>query len=65
VLVLSDTTSLNLGNSGGGGGIRTVYDQFFLLFASLEPTRSSAMRWCAATCSSWACRRMRRWLEAF
>lgn len=37
VLVLSDTTNLNLGNSGGSGGIRTVYDQFYLLFASLEP----------------------------
>lgn len=34
---LSDTRSLMLGNSGATGGVRTNYDLYFLLFASLEP----------------------------
>lgn len=33
----SDTRSLNLGNVGANMGVRTNYDQYFLLFASLEP----------------------------
>ncbi|MFG6416594.1 TIGR03016 family PEP-CTERM system-associated outer membrane protein [Roseateles sp. DC23W] len=34
---LSDTQTTTLGNVGLQGGLRTNYDQFFLLFASLEP----------------------------
>jgi uncharacterized protein (PEP-CTERM system associated) len=34
---LVDAQSLNLGNAGAGGGVRTNYDQFYLLFASVEP----------------------------
>lgn len=33
----SDSRSLNLGNVGTNGGVRTNYDQYYLLFASLEP----------------------------
>jgi len=33
----SDTQSTMIGNTGASGGVRTVYDQFFLLFTSLEP----------------------------
>ena len=33
----SDTQSVMLGNIGAQGGVRSNYDQFFLLFASLEP----------------------------
>ncbi len=33
----SDTDSAMLGNTGSTGGLRTNYDQFFLLFASIEP----------------------------
>jgi uncharacterized protein (PEP-CTERM system associated) len=34
---LSDTVTTTLGNTGAAGGVRTYYDQFFLLFASIEP----------------------------
>ncbi|WP_348063289.1 TIGR03016 family PEP-CTERM system-associated outer membrane protein [Roseateles sp.] len=34
---LSDTQSVMLGNTGSSGGVRSNYDQFFLLFASIEP----------------------------
>jgi uncharacterized protein (PEP-CTERM system associated) len=34
---VADTQSTVLGNTGAAGGVRTVYDQFFLLFASIEP----------------------------
>lgn len=34
---LSDTVSTMLGNTGATGGVRSNYDQFFLMFASLEP----------------------------
>lgn len=34
---LSDTRTVTLGNTGAAGGIRTNYDLYFLLFASLEP----------------------------
>lgn len=34
---LSDSQTTSLGNIGSGAGVRTYYDQFFLLFASLEP----------------------------
>lgn len=34
---LSDTQTVTLGNTGAMGGSRTNYDQFFLLFASIEP----------------------------
>lgn len=34
---LSDTRTVTLGNTGALGGVRSNYDQFFLLFASLEP----------------------------
>jgi uncharacterized protein (PEP-CTERM system associated) len=33
----SDTQSVMLGNTGSSGGGGTIYDQFFLLFASIEP----------------------------
>lgn len=33
----SDTRSLNVGNGGAAGGVRTNYDLFFLLLASQEP----------------------------
>lgn len=33
----SDMQSTTLGNTGASGGVRSNYDQFFLLFASLEP----------------------------
>lgn len=34
---LADVSTTTLGNTGASGGVRTNYDQFFLLFASLEP----------------------------
>lgn len=34
---LADTQTTTVGNVGAGGGVRSNYDQFFLLFASLEP----------------------------
>lgn len=34
---LSDTRSVTLGNTGSISGLRTNYDLYFLLFASLEP----------------------------
>ena len=34
---LSDSRSVSLGNTGASGGVRTNYDLYFLLFASLEP----------------------------
>lgn len=34
---LADTQTTTLGNVGSQGGLLTNYDQFFLLFASLEP----------------------------
>jgi uncharacterized protein (PEP-CTERM system associated) len=34
---LSDTESVMTGNTGASGGVRTVYDQYFLLFATQEP----------------------------
>ncbi|KQV48398.1 hypothetical protein ASC95_20890 [Pelomonas sp. Root1217] len=34
---LSDTSNVTLGNTGSLGGVRTNYDLYFLLFASLEP----------------------------
>lgn len=34
---LADTRTVTLGNSGAAGGIRTNYDLYSLLFASLEP----------------------------
>ena len=34
---LVDATNVTLGNSGAPGGVRSNYDQYFLLFASLEP----------------------------
>jgi uncharacterized protein (PEP-CTERM system associated) len=34
---LVDSRSLNLGNAGLGGGVRSNYDQYYLLFASQEP----------------------------
>lgn len=34
---LSDTRTVTLGNTGATGGARSNYDQFFLLFASIEP----------------------------
>jgi uncharacterized protein (PEP-CTERM system associated) len=34
---LSDVQTTTLGNTGASGGVRTLYDQFFVLFASLEP----------------------------
>ncbi|MDR7271170.1 uncharacterized protein (PEP-CTERM system associated) [Pelomonas saccharophila] len=34
---LSDTRNVTLGNTGAIGGVRTNYDLYFLLFASLEP----------------------------
>lgn len=33
----ADTQSVQVGNTGASGGVRSNYDQFFLLFASLEP----------------------------
>lgn len=33
----SDSRSVTLGNTGAAGGVRTNYDLYFLLFASLEP----------------------------
>lgn len=37
VVRLSDTRTVTLGNTGATGGVRTVYDLYFLLFASIEP----------------------------
>lgn len=37
VWTLSDNRSVTLGNAGSSGGMRTVYDLFFQLFASQEP----------------------------
>lgn len=34
---LADTSTVSLGNIGASGGARSYYDQFFLLFASVEP----------------------------
>lgn len=34
---LSDSQTLNLGNTGSGAGVRSNYDQFYLLLASQEP----------------------------
>lgn len=34
---VSDSTNVTLGNTGASGGVRTNYDLFFLLYASLEP----------------------------
>jgi uncharacterized protein (PEP-CTERM system associated) len=34
---LADISTTTLGNTGAAGGVRTYYDQFFLLFASVEP----------------------------
>lgn len=34
---LADTQNVMIGNTGAGGGVRSNYDQFFLLFTSLEP----------------------------
>lgn len=34
---LSDTQTTTLGNSGASGGVRSVYDLYFQLFASQEP----------------------------
>lgn len=34
---LSDSRSVTLGNTGASGGVRTNYDLYYLLFASLEP----------------------------
>lgn len=34
---LSDTRTVTLGNTGASGGLRTNYDLYFLLFASIEP----------------------------
>lgn len=34
---VADTRTVTLGNTGAAGGIRTNYDLYFLLFASLEP----------------------------
>lgn len=34
---IGDTVTTTLGNTGAAGGVRTNYDQFFLLFASIEP----------------------------
>ncbi|MFT7724563.1 MAG: TIGR03016 family PEP-CTERM system-associated outer membrane protein [Roseateles sp.] len=34
---LSDTRNITLGNIGAAGGVRSNYDQFYQLFASLEP----------------------------
>lgn len=34
---LADLSTTTLGNTGAAGGVRTYYDQFFLLFASVEP----------------------------
>ncbi len=33
----SDSRNVTLGNAGAAGGVRTNYDLYFLLFASLEP----------------------------
>ncbi|HEY8876138.1 MAG TPA: TIGR03016 family PEP-CTERM system-associated outer membrane protein [Roseateles sp.] len=33
----SDSRNVTLGNTGAAGGVRTNYDLYFLLFASLEP----------------------------
>ncbi|WP_162254500.1 TIGR03016 family PEP-CTERM system-associated outer membrane protein [Pelomonas sp. Root1444] len=33
----ADMSTTTLGNTGAPGGVRTYYDQFFLLFASVEP----------------------------
>ncbi|MBW8848945.1 MAG: TIGR03016 family PEP-CTERM system-associated outer membrane protein [Burkholderiales bacterium] len=33
----ADTQTVTLGNGGGSGGVSSNYDQFFLLFTSLEP----------------------------
>lgn len=37
VVRYSDSRNVTLGNTGATGGVRTNYDLFFLLFASLEP----------------------------
>ncbi|RZI84045.1 MAG: TIGR03016 family PEP-CTERM system-associated outer membrane protein [Rubrivivax sp.] len=37
VIRFADTAMTTLGNSGAAGGLRTNYEQFFLLFASQEP----------------------------
>lgn len=34
---IADTRNITLGNTGATGGVRTNYDLYFLLFASLEP----------------------------
>jgi len=34
---LSDTENVTFGNIGSGSGVRTLYDQYFLLFTSVEP----------------------------
>ncbi len=34
---LSDTQTTTLGNTGATGGVRSNYDQFYLLFTSVEP----------------------------
>lgn len=34
---LSDTESINVGSIGPAGGVRSNYDQFYLLFSSVEP----------------------------
>lgn len=34
---LSDSRNVMLGNTGAAGGVRTVYDLFFLMYASREP----------------------------
>jgi uncharacterized protein (PEP-CTERM system associated) len=37
VLSLSDTRNVTLGNTGASGGLRTIYDLYFMLYASIEP----------------------------
>lgn len=37
VMTLSDMRNVTLGNTGATGGLRTVYDLYFLLYASIEP----------------------------
>jgi len=37
VVSLSDMRNVMLGNTGATGGVRTVYDLYFLMYASVEP----------------------------
>jgi uncharacterized protein (PEP-CTERM system associated) len=34
---LADTETVTVGNTGASGGVHTLYDQYFLLFTSIEP----------------------------